>query len=66
MGEDIVTNVPNDLKVIPQTSFEQCFKNWKRQWRGALLYKGTILKRIIFSKLYVKKDISYRQMLGTL
>jgi histone-lysine N-methyltransferase SETMAR len=24
--EDIITNVTNDLKVIPQTSFKQCFQ----------------------------------------
>jgi hypothetical protein len=29
--EDIITNVMNDLKAIPQTSFEQGFQKWKRR-----------------------------------
>jgi transposase len=28
--EDIITNVTNDLKAIPQKSFEHCFQNWER------------------------------------
>jgi histone-lysine N-methyltransferase SETMAR len=28
--EDIITNVMNDLKAIPQRSFKQRFRKWKR------------------------------------
>jgi hypothetical protein len=27
---DNITNTMNDLRVIPQTSFEHCFQKWKR------------------------------------
>jgi hypothetical protein len=29
-----------DLKAIPQTSFEQCFKTWKRQWEKCFAAQG--------------------------
>jgi hypothetical protein len=38
--EDIITDVMNDLKTVPQTSFEQCFKNWKRQWKKCFAAQG--------------------------
>jgi hypothetical protein len=28
--DDIITNAKNDLKVTPQTSFEECFQKWER------------------------------------
>jgi hypothetical protein len=28
-----VTNVTNDLKAIPQTTFKQGFQKWKRLWK---------------------------------
>jgi hypothetical protein len=37
--EDI-TNVMNDLKVIPQTSFKQYFQKWKRQWSRCIAVQG--------------------------
>jgi hypothetical protein len=37
--EDI-TNVMNDLKAVPQTFFEQCFKKWKRQWENCFAAQG--------------------------
>jgi hypothetical protein len=38
--EDIINNATNDLKVIPQTSFKQCFQNWKRRWERWIAAKG--------------------------
>jgi hypothetical protein len=53
MVEDIVTNVPNDLKVIAQTSFEQCFQNWKRWWDRCIAaqrdyFEGALSKESYF------------------
>jgi hypothetical protein len=38
--EDIITNVTNDLKVIPQTSFVQCFQKFKRWWEWCIAAHG--------------------------
>jgi histone-lysine N-methyltransferase SETMAR len=48
---DIITNAMNDLKAIPQTSFEQCFQKWRMWWERCIAVQGAILKGIIFSKL---------------
>jgi hypothetical protein len=34
--EDIITNVMNDLQMIPQTSFKQRFQKWKRWWERCI------------------------------
>jgi hypothetical protein len=34
--ENIITNATNELKVMPQTSFKQCFQRWKRQWERCI------------------------------
>jgi hypothetical protein len=38
--EDIITNVMNDSKAIPQRSFEHCFKKCKRQWEKCFAAQG--------------------------
>jgi hypothetical protein len=40
MVEDVVTNVLNDLKDIPQTSFKQSFQKWKRWWDRCIAAQG--------------------------
>jgi hypothetical protein len=37
---DIITDVNNDFKAIPQTSFEQCFQKLKRQWERRIAAQG--------------------------
>jgi hypothetical protein len=37
---DIITDVNNDFKVIPQTSFQQKFQKWKRQWERHIAAQG--------------------------
>jgi hypothetical protein len=37
--EDII-NATNDLKEILETSFEQCFQKWKRQWERYIAVQG--------------------------
>jgi hypothetical protein len=38
--EDIITNATNDLKVIPQTSYEQRIQKWKRKWERCIAAQG--------------------------
>jgi hypothetical protein len=38
--EDIIMNVADDLKVSQQTSFEQYFQKWKRQWEQCIVAQG--------------------------
>lgn len=33
--EDVI-NATNDLKAIPQISFNQCFQNWKNRWERCI------------------------------
>jgi transposase len=35
-----IINTTNDLKVIPQTSFEQRFQKWKREWEHCNAVQG--------------------------
>jgi hypothetical protein len=45
--EDIITSVTMDLKAISQTSFEQLFPKWKRQWERCVVVKGDYSERDI-------------------
>jgi hypothetical protein len=38
--EGIITKVMNDLKVMPQTSFKQCFQKWERKWESFIAAQG--------------------------
>jgi histone-lysine N-methyltransferase SETMAR len=42
--EDMITNVTNELKVIPQKSFEHCFQKWKRLWERCITAQGNYLE----------------------
>jgi transposase len=52
--EDI-TDANNDLKVIPQASFKQCFKKLKTWWQRCIAVQGDYFEGIIFNKLYVER-----------
>jgi transposase len=38
--EDDIVNVTNDLKMIPQTSFNQCFQKWENWWERCIAVQG--------------------------
>jgi hypothetical protein len=43
--DDMIINATNDLKVTPQTTFEECFQKWERQWEWCIAVQGDCFER---------------------
>jgi hypothetical protein len=56
----------HNVMVIPQGSFKQYFLKCKRQWKGALLCKGTVPMGRAFHTLQDERHIIYRKTSGTI
>jgi hypothetical protein len=51
--EDIITNATNDLKVIPQISFQQHFRKWKKWWERCIAAQGDYFQALSTERYYL-------------